>query len=113
MRSNKRPHFLFSLSACVVLLVWMCSGSSVWAEGKMDFGLDRAVKALGDTERLHTIPGVFYSGGEPHVKLFLKLSDVPPRDSGGRGRIEGKVRERLHRKDASGSGNEPGVSCRR
>ena len=78
MCSNKRPHFLYGLSACVVLLVWMCSGSPAWAEGKMGSRLDRAVKALGDTERLRTMPGVFYSSGEPHVKLFLKLSDVPP-----------------------------------
>jgi hypothetical protein len=78
MRSNKRPCFLYRLSACVVLLVWMCSGSPVWAEEKMDSALLRALGAMGDAERLGTIAGVFYRDGAPHVKLFLQISEIPP-----------------------------------
>jgi subtilisin family serine protease len=77
MRSNKRSSLAYGLSACVVLLVWVFSGSPVWAGGKVGFGLERAVKALGDPARLRAIPGVFYRGDEPYIKVFLKLSDVP------------------------------------
>lgn len=58
-----------------LLLAFPCSGL---ADGKMGFMLQRAVSAGSKAENLNSIPGVFFLEGIPHVRLFLKLSDIPP-----------------------------------
>jgi subtilisin family serine protease len=78
MSSKQRSILRYGLSGWVLLWVWVCSSPLVWANGKMGSVLQRAVVAGSDAERLNAIPGVFYRGNTPHVRLLLKLSDIPP-----------------------------------
>ena len=78
MPSKRRSIVRYGVSGWVLLWVWMCWSPFLWADGKMGSVLQRAVQAGSDAEDLNAIPGLFYRGGTPHVRLLLKLSDVPP-----------------------------------
>ena len=78
MPSKQRSIFRYGVSGWVLLWVWMCWSPLLWADGKMGSVLQRAVLAGSDAESLSAIPGVFYRQGTPHVRMLLKLSEVPP-----------------------------------
>ena len=78
MPSKQRSILRYVVSCWALLWVCMCWSPFLWADGKMGSVLQRAVLAGSDAESLNAIPGVFYRQGTPHVRLLLKLSDIPP-----------------------------------
>jgi|GEM_PF-3045621 len=78
MPTKQRSVLRYVVSGWVLLWVCMCWSPLLWADGKMGSVLRRAVLAGSDVESLNAIPGVFYRGETPHVRLLLKLSEVPP-----------------------------------
>ncbi len=78
MPSKQRSGLRCGLFLLVLLFASMGPGPGLWAEGKMGAVLQKAASPDSDAESLQSIPAVFFQQGEPHVKLHMKLSDIPP-----------------------------------